>query len=297
MAERAIIWVTGCAGFLGTRLARDLTGANYQVVGLSRRLSTAVHEAVVIDLSSSDAPLRIHELASAKGRPDVVVHAASKQPGEGEFHSFVKSNLVATSNLLEGLQGAPPSQIIYTSTISVYATGVAMPIVESAPPSGNGLYAATKRWAEQLLENWKHSQVVILRLPSLYGAGQADSFIDGFARLALSGEPIELFGRGETIRDALHVSDVVRALRTCINRPPDEPFSIMNLGMGQPITAAEYTQALVASLGSKSKIVLSDRPVRNTSSYADISKAKRLIGFQPTSLEESMKLYANELRA
>jgi nucleoside-diphosphate-sugar epimerase len=134
-------------------------------------------------------------------------------------------------------------------------------------------------------------------LPSLYGAGQADSFLDGLARTAQLGDSIELFSRGELVRDALHVSDVVHAIDNCIAQPPANAFSILNLGCGQRITTSEWTRALVDALESKSVIIPVDREASQFDLYADISAARQQIAFAPTSLAESMKVYADELRA
>jgi len=133
-------------------------------------------------------------------------------------------------------------------------------------------------------------------LPSLYGAGQADSFIDGLARRAIRNEPIELFARGQLVRDALHVDDVVEAIGACVERPPAETPCIMNLGVGCAIRTIEYVKVLIEALGSTSQIILVDRPTAYNDMYANIEKARRLIGFSPTQLPESMKRYASELR-
>src|SRR5262245_62908959 len=98
----------------------------------------------------------------------------------------------------------------------------------------------------------RYSHIVVLRMPSLYGAGQADSFIDGLARTAQLGDSIELYSRGALVRDALHVSDVVRAIDTVLAQPSDNAFSILNLGCGQRMKTADWARALVDALDSKS---------------------------------------------
>lgn len=292
------IWITGCSGFLGTRLAKHLVAKQHHVTGLSRRDCTAASHSASIDLSSLDSPRLIEKLSAESGAPDVVIHAASKQPSPGDLADFVDANVHATSNLLEGLTLRPPRLIVYTSTLSVYGRPGVIPVDESAPAGGTLPYGATKRWGEQLLETFhRYSRIVVLRLPSLYGAGQADSFIDGLARTAQLGDSIELFSRGNLIRDALHVGDVVRAIDNCISQPPGNPFSILNLGCGQRITTSEWTRALVDALGSKSAIIPIDREAPQFDLYADISAARQQIAFAPMSLAESMKVYADELRA
>jgi len=289
------VWITGGAGFLGRRLTSNFQSSELKVVSLSRRPNHDADQTIQIDLASE--PHKLLEIIKRQGPPEVVVHAASKQPGSGTQQDFVRSNVVATSNLLDALKSSPPRQIIYTSTSSVYANTTSLPVAESAPASASSPYGSTKRWAEQLLESFSESQVIVLRLPSLYGVGQADSFIDGLAKTALRNEPIDLFSRGQLIRDALHVTDVIGAIRACIDTSLPNQFYLMNLGCGRAIRTLEYAEVLVEALGSSSPITVSDRPASQFDCYADIQLARRTIGFQPTELRQSMRTYANELRS
>jgi nucleoside-diphosphate-sugar epimerase len=292
------IWITGCGGFLGTRLTNHFVANQHHVTGLSRRGCTAASHSVSIDLANRESPRAIEKLSANSGAPDVVIHAASKQPGLGDLADFVDANVHATSNLVEGLTLQPPRLIIYTSTLSVYGRPSVIPVDESCPAGGSLPYGATKRWGEQLLETFqRYSRIVVLRMPSLYGAGQADSFIDGLARTAQLGDSIELFARGKLVRDALHVSDVVRAIDNCIAHPPGNAFSILNLGCGQRKQTAEWARALVDALDSKSAIIPVDREASQFDLYADISAARQQIAFAPMPVAESMKVYADELRA
>jgi len=292
------IWITGCSGFLGTRLANHLVAEQHHVTGLSRRDCVAATRSVRIDLSTPESPREIEKLSVQSGAPEIVIHAASKQPGPGDLADFVDANVHSTSNLIEGLTQQPPRLIVYTSTLSVYGRPSVIPVDESGPAGGTVPYGATKRWAEQLLETFqRYSRIVVLRLPSLYGSGQADSFIDGLARTAQRDEPLELFSRGDLIRDALHVSDVVRAIDNCITQPPDNAFTTLNLGCGRAIKTSEWARSLVDALDSKSAIILVDREASQFDLYADISAARQQIAFAPMSPAESMKVYADELRA
>ena len=288
------IWITGGAGFLGRRLTAELGQQGHRVLSLSRRASTDADESIIIDLAQEKE--KLNSVAHEHGPADVVIHAASRQPGRYTFPEFVKGNILPTVNLLEALKSSPPKQIIFTSTLSVYAQSNNLPFTEDHPASSALAYAATKRWAEQLLETFRASQVTVLRLPSLYGKGQGDSFIDGLAQLALRGEDIELFSRGTVLREALHVSDAIRAIQTCMDEPPSEQFCLMNLGTGRRISTLDYAEALVEALQSKSRIVLSDRAALQFDCYADIQRARDTIGFQPTELKECLRRYANELQ-
>jgi nucleoside-diphosphate-sugar epimerase len=293
------IWITGCAGFLGGRLAQRFSLLGHQVVGLSRRACSFEGHAVSLDLAVDAAREQLQTLGDEFGTPEVVVHAASRQPGErGELHDYLKSNVMATANLLAALKHFPPRLVIYTSTHSVYQRPETNPVKETSAANGSLPYGATKRWAEQIIEAFQEqAQVIILRLPSLYGAGQADSFIDGLAQVAMRGEPIELFARGRLVRDALHVDDVIEAIVNCATRTPQARASYLNLGCGRAITTREYAEALVAALESRSAIVPVDRPASHFDFYADIAEARRRIDFRPTDLPDAMRKYADELRA
>src|SRR5215204_4005990 len=96
------IWITGCAGFLGMRLARAFTSSGTRVVGLSRRPHEGVTKCVVVDLAADNAVDVIRQTVIVDGVPDVVIHAAAKQPGNGKLTNFVHANVQTTLNLMEG---------------------------------------------------------------------------------------------------------------------------------------------------------------------------------------------------
>jgi nucleoside-diphosphate-sugar epimerase len=292
------IWITGSAGFLGGRLYQQLLADGHEVVGISRRTTNQAN-AYAIDLANDSSVETLASIRSNIGPPDVVIHTASRQPGlKGELPAYVKSNLKTTSNLVAALRDSPPRQLIYTSTLSVYSRPSTNPVDESAPAGGQLPYSATKRWAEEVIENaHDFPSRLVLRLPSLFGKGQDDSFIDGLARVAMRNEPIELFGQGKLIRDALHVSDVVAAIQSVINNPPGDKFVSLNLGCGRSLTTQDWAEALVEAMGSTSEIELTDRAVNQFDLYANIERARSTIGFCPTELRESLKRYADELRA
>jgi UDP-glucose 4-epimerase len=294
MSNHLNIWITGSSGFLGKRLVKHFSAEGHRVLGLSRRKFD--DSSVVIDLASRQAVKTLSRLVTETGTPHVLIHAASRQPGAtGELNDFVSSNTKTTLNLIDGLSQSLPQKIIYTSTHSVYSKPNSLPVSESAAAGGTLPYGATKRWSEEVLMTVRSSQVTILRLPSLYGAGQDDSFVDGLARLALRSDPIELFSQGQLVRDALHVSDAVAAISACVTS--SLPAStIMNIGCGIPTKTIDYAEALVAALESKSQIIPVEQPAKQFDFFADITAARRTINFRPTPLNESMRRYAHELR-
>jgi nucleoside-diphosphate-sugar epimerase len=168
---------------------------------------------------------------------------------------------------------------------------------ETDPTRARTIYGLSKLWSERLTELFAtHAPVVVLRLPSLYGLGQGDSFIDGLAAIALRNEPIELFSKGQVIRDALPATDAVQAIVATIERITWDGFTVMNLGCGRPITAIEYAETIVSALQATSRIVPVERQAAQPDLYADITEARSRIGFEPTPLMRSLREYARALR-
>src|SRR4026207_35302 len=96
------IWITGGAGFLGTRLTQHFTGSGAEVISLSRRTSPFASKSVQLDLANDREVL--NSLLSNDGPPDVVIHSASKQPGPGSDREFLLANVLTTVNLLDALK-------------------------------------------------------------------------------------------------------------------------------------------------------------------------------------------------
>lgn len=290
------VWITGSNGFLGYRLAKKLTSCGHEVLGLARRPTSTPWSSCAIDLACKSAYGYLQRLLRDSGTPDVVIHTASRQPGVNRFSDYAESNVLATATLLDALADSPPYRIVYTSTLSVYGQPERSPVLETDMCRGTSPYAVTKRCCEQLLEAFTaKTLVVILRIPSMFGVGQADSFVDGLARLVAKGEPLQLLARGETIRDTLSVCSVVKAIEASLFCLFEEKCCYLNLGCGQPTTVRDYAELLVSEFKSASQIVPVDRRSVQPSLYADISKAQRVLGFYPPSLREAIRLYAAEL--
>lgn len=286
------IWITGASGFLGSRITAALRGEGRDVVAISRR--TADVKAISLDLASDGATERLVRLAVDRP-PDTVIHMAARQPGKFPVAAFVRSNVLSTATLLDALAPKPPQRIIYTSTLSVYGKPEANPVGESDATRASGAYAVTKLATEQLLADWSRSAVTILRLPSLFGAGQSDSFIDGICSSLRRNDAVILFSRGELLREALWVGEAVGAIVSAIDRRQDQPLDIMNLGRGQRLSVRDYVETLKAVSGSASEITLADTPSPAPSLHADVSRARQRIGFAPHSLEDAMRRYIDEL--
>jgi nucleoside-diphosphate-sugar epimerase len=285
------IWITGAAGFLGSSLVPVLAERGLRAIPIPRQR---------IDLAASEAPLQLCELLAAEGAPPAVVHLASRQPGAGSLADFVRSNVLATAQLLDALAGTD-TRFIFASTLSVHARPESEPraVSPASPVAATNAYSATKLAAENLIHVQRRSApALVLRFPSLYGIAQRDSFIDGLARQLRSGEAVELFGRGENYRDALPVEDAVAALLLALERPLPPGVTTLTLGNGAPVTSADYAAELARLLGSTSTITRADRPVAPfLDLYADLAAARSVLGFEPTPWREALERYVHELPA
>lgn len=295
----ASMWITGCAGFLGGRLVAHFGARGWATTGLSRRASTAAGRSLEVDLTVPDAGAVLRRHIADTGIPSVVIHAASRQPARCGLGEYVRGNVVTTSTILDAVSENPPGLFVLVSTQTVYGEPEASPVKESAPLRSAHPYGMTKAMAEQLAAfAAAKMKVVVLRLPSLFGKGQADSLVDGFARLAMADQTIELYNRGETVRDVLHVDDVVRAIAQVIERMPDEPLTVANLGTGRAYTAWDIAAMTVSALGGRGQVVRSEKGVGGYHGFfADITIARERFGFQPTTLEQSLERFAHELQA
>lgn len=293
------IWITGAGGFLGRRLIADISKEEkHQVVAILRQQDVIKGATTLfLDLANDNAAESLRHAITMHGRPDVVVHLGSRQPGNYSYRDYVMGNILTTANLLDGLSSHAPTRLIFTSTISAYSDSELSPLSETSQTQPSHPYGITKLAAENLLKSFEtRCSVVILRLPSLYGVGQTNSFIDGLAQQALRGDRIELFGNGKLVRDALHVSDAITAIKTCFTTKFEDPSTVLNLGCGTKITSHDYVKVLVDVLHSRSTIALVDKlPANYKSQYARITLAKRQINFCPMTLENSLRKYANEI--
>ena len=293
------IWLTGSAGFLGARLVPRLVGEGHRVLGLSRGHGPEGILSKVLDLAGLDAVKALEMIPAEWGPPETIIHAAGRTMGPGGWADFIRDNLQTTANLIDLTRSRGPVRFIYISTLDLYGRPGSIPVREEDPVHPAHPYHWSKLWAEQALTRaGLEGRVAIIRLPSLFGTGQEDSFVDGLARVALKNEPLELFAKGEIIRDALHVEDAVQGIVGCLEASLSRGATTLNLGCGRPLSVLEWTRALVEALNSKSAIIPVDRPTPGRADlYTDIAKAERLIGFSPTPLKETMERYARELQA
>lgn len=301
------VLLTGAAGFIASRVAAQLLDRGVEVVAIDnfndaydvrlkqhRMESLRGREGLTFiegDIESKELVNRVF----AGHRFDAVFNLAARAGVRYSIENpdvYFSTNVDGTRHLLEAMRHGGVKKFLLASTSSLYA-GTPMPFTEETPVDRPlSPYAASKKAAEVLAYTYHHLfglDVSILRFFTVYGqAGRPDMAPFRFIRWIDEGTTIEMFGDGSQARDFTYVDDIARG--TILAAKP-LGYEIINLGGGQrPTTLMELIAAMEERLGKKA--VIDHKPFNKADmmeTWADISKAKRLLGWEPEiSLEEGL---------
>jgi UDP-glucuronate 4-epimerase len=307
--------VTGAAGFIGSHVVEALLAVGHRVVGLdnfddfyprdvkesnlARVLGSPAFRLVEGDVR--DARL----LAGLTTSDTVVVHLAARagvRPSIELPELYTSVNVLGTATLLEAARLAGARRVVYASSSSVYGDTAPVPFEETWPAvQPISPYAATKRAAELLCATYAHlypMRVVALRFFTVYGPRQRpDLAIHKFARLMAEGRPVPFFGDGSTERDYTYIDDIVAGVLGAVDWTGAAvagagAFEIVNLGESRTTRLdrlVELVSEALAGEGMPASPVLDRRPAQPGDvlrTCADISKARRLLGYAPTTTVE-----------
>lgn len=296
------ILITGGAGFIGSNLVGHLLadgGAKLRVIDnfnsfydpeCKRRNIQAfignedftLHEVDICD------PVSLRRVFEA-GSIDTVVHLAARagvRPSLREPRLYAETNITGTLNLLELAKEFRVEQFVFGSSSSVYGARCKVPFTESdktAEPISP--YAATKIAGEMLCHTYSHLydiRTICLRFFTVYGARQRpDLAIHKFARLISENKPIPVFGDGKTRRDYTYVDDIVEGITAAI-RYNESKHEVINLGESETVELHELISLLEQNLGKNA--IIDRKPLQPgdvPQTFADISKARELLGYKP----------------
>ena len=314
--------VTGCAGFIGSHLSERLLADGYRVIGLDNFDPFYDRALKLANLSASlkDPNFAFHELdlrngpsalaaALATEHVDVVVHLAAKAgvgPSVREPAAYLEANVLSTVHLLEWMRQTEVKNLFFASSSSVYGNTVELPFREDMALLAACIspYAASKLSAEQFTFTYHHLygfNVLNARFFTVYGPRQRpDLAIHKFARLLRAGQPIPMYGDGSTARDYTFVADTVDGIARGVAYLLTHPgtYQTINLGNSSPIKLRDLIAAVGTAVGITP--VLDMHPMQAGDvevTYADISKARQLIGYHPqTTLAEGLQQFVRWLQ-
>jgi UDP-glucuronate 4-epimerase len=302
------VLVTGAAGFLGSHVAETLLARGETVTGLDNFdafYGRPIKEANIAGLLSNtrftmvegdirDAGLVRGLLESG----DAVVHLAARagvRPSLEDPALYASVNVTGTTTLLEAARAAGVSAFVFAGSSSVYGDTAPVPFREDfAALNPISPYAATKRAGELLCSTFVHlygMRIMSLRFFTAYGPRQRpDLAIHKFTRLLAAGQPVPQFGDGSMERDHTWVDDIVQgvvAARDWAARADGPAFEIVNLGESRTVRLDRLIALIGAALGVTPTI--DRRPMQPGDvqrTCADISRARTLLGYRPTTAIE-----------
>ncbi|MGA2979174.1 MAG: GDP-mannose 4,6-dehydratase [Terriglobales bacterium] len=307
------ILLTGGAGFIGSHVAEELIrrGARLSIVdnldsfyapsrkrrNLQEIQNAGTYEFFEADIRDMDALRKVAE----RVQPEIVIHLAARagvRPSIEQPALYESVNVAGTVNVLEIARESKVQRLIFGSSSSVYGITNKVPFCEDDPNTRPiSPYAATKLAAESMCYTYTHLYgltILCLRFFTVYGPRQRpDLAIHKFTALIEAGKPIPVYGDGSMGRDYTYVDDIASGVVASLEYTPHPklPFEIFNLGNSHPVRLRELIVQLEAATGKK---VLQDRLPEQLGdvpiTWANIDKAKRLLGYSPkTSMEQGLR--------
>ena len=237
---------------------------------------------------------------------DKVFHFAARagvRPSIADPRLYVSTNIDGTLNLLEGCRKTGVKHFVFASSSSVYGVNKKVPFAEDDLIQRTiSPYAATKLAGEQLCSNYSHLfgiRCICLRFFTVYGPRQRpDLAISKFTHKIMAGEAIDQYGDGSTARDYTFVEDIVNGV-IAAGHYTGTDFEIINLGGSAANTLSELISSIEEILAKKAEInYLPDQPGDVPLTYADVSKAQRLLGYTPgTPLRKGLERYVEWVKS
>lgn len=312
------VLITGGAGFIGSHLVGRLlgegTGRVHVVDDFNDFYDPALKRRNVAPHLGRD-DFRLYEAdirdRAALGRIfgesqfDCVVHLAARagvRPSLAEPVLYAETNINGTLNLLELARAHDVEQFVFGSSSSVYGENEKVPFAEDDPIfKPISPYAATKAAGELLCHTYSHLwglRCVCLRFFTVYGARQRpDLAIHKFARLISVGKRIPVFGDGTTRRDYTFVDDIVAGVRAAMSYKASQ-YEVINLGESRTVELRELIGLLEKEIGHDA--IIDRQPLQPgdvPQTFADITKARRLLGYDPqTPIEEGIRRFVEWFR-
>lgn len=306
------ILVTGAAGFIGSNLVDALLAQNHMVTGIDdfndfydpqlkwQYLKKALENPRFTLIEADIRDPKLFDWTFSQKKPDVVVHLAARagvRPSLNDPQLYYDVNLMGSLNLLEAMKKNEIKQLVYASSSSVYGNRSKGPFKEiDSTDQQVSPYGATKKALEGLVATYSSLygiKATGLRFFTAYGPRNRPNMACSLFLQALNEDKlITQFGDGKTGRDYTYIDDIVAGLIKTIETPFDH--EIINLGNSSPVLLSELIQTCEQVTKKKAKIKIeSMQPGDVVFTFADISKAKKLLGWEPkTNLTEGLaKLY------
>lgn len=316
MGQDGSTLVTGGAGFIGSHVVEALLARGERVVcvdnfdsfydpaikraNLRAALAHRNFSLVEADIRDRAAMERLCEAHQVNR----IFHAAARagvRPSLADPLLYEDVNVRGTITLLEVARRRPISTFVFASSSSVYGGLASVPFSETAVVNRPiSPYAATKLAGEVLCFTYHHLYglpITCLRFFTVYGPRQRPEMaIHQFVRLIEEGKPVPMFGDGSARRDFTYIDDIVQGILAALDKP--FPYEIFNLGESETIELRALIRLIEQSMGKEAKIeALPAQPGDMPVTYADITKARSMLGYRPgTPVKDGVKRFVEWFR-
>lgn len=304
------VLITGGAGFIGSNLTEHLLaegGWNVSVVDdLNDFYSPEIKRANMAEVRETgdfqffEADIRDAERLRAvfdENEFDIIVHLAARagvRPSLKHPKLYAETNINGTLNLLELARDYEVKQFVFGSSSSVYGENEKLPFAEDDPIFNPiSPYAATKASGELICHTYSHLfdiRTVCLRFFTVYGPRQRpDLAIHKFSKRIWDGDPISVFGDGSTRRDYTYIDDIISGIRSAMDYDATM-HEVFNLGESETTELSRLIELLEKYLGKNA--IIDRQPLQPGDvpiTFADLSKARKLLGYDPqTKIEDGI---------
>ncbi|MEH7418618.1 NAD-dependent epimerase [Neobacillus drentensis] len=320
MTKLKTILITGCAGFIGFHLSKQLLINHYVVVGVdnlnhyydvhlkeARLKQLKEYKNFTFELCSIEDKAEMEKIFSLS-QIDIVINLAAQAGVRYSLenpYAYIESNIVGFLNILECSRQFNIEHLIYASSSSVYGANTQLPFsTKDHVDYPVSLYAATKRANELMAHTYSHLYdlpTTGLRFFTVYGPwGRPDMSYFKFTNAIVNGEKIEVFNFGDMKRDFTYIDDIVEGIVRLMDKKPERiqvpdisstaPYKVYNIGNNRPEELMTFISVIEDKLGKKAKKeFLPMQPGDVQATYADVEDLENAIGFKPkTSINEGI---------
>ena len=312
--------VTGGAGFIGSTLCKRLLKENNKVVVIDNfcdYYDPKLKEENIKEIESNKnfklykEDIRNREILKKifdENNIDCVIHLAAMAGVRNSIENpilYQEVNSIGTQNILEEMKNHNVKQLVFASSSSVYGNCTEMPLKETMSVDfAISPYAATKKSGEVMIHVYHklyNMNAILLRFFTVYGPKQRpDLAINKFTKLILEDKEITMYGDGNTFRDYTYIDDIVDGIMKSIDyvQKNNEVYEIINLGSSNPIKLKEMIEIIGKELKKRPKIKQIEMQQGDVDgTYADISKAKEILGYEPkTKFEDGIRKFIESIK-